>query len=176
MKTLMIWVFQSPRRLFGTAAASVLVVMTGVALVLALRINAALDDVGRARADPMATTIATLAPVATGTLTTRDQEYLNQTPDAFADLGDPRPRAQSAVAAWIRGDLDAMQEIYLPAALDDAVGSPPAPGFRIQGEPWVESGGPTRAVILARTNGPLLEIVMVGADDVWMVESIGYRS
>ena len=171
--------FSSPRRLWVTIGTTIIVIFVVMAGVLAVRINQALDGVPRA--SPSATGPDAGLPVlpevdVSPSLTTRDQEYLDRpTADPFADLGDPRPVVLSAVEAWRTMNIEAMQKAYLPAALDEVVSTPPGTGFRVTGEPKVTEPGPTRSVLTLPTNVKLLEIVTVGVDGRWMIESIGYR-
>lgn len=169
--------FDSPRRLWLSIALTILTILIIMAVVLAVRINQAFDRVEQAKASPAPTlsTDATLPPMpTTGPLTTQDQEYL-ATDDPFDALGDPTPVVLSAVAAWVRLDVEAMQKVYLPAALDSVVGTPPGRGFRVTGPAEVVEPGPTRSVLIVPTSVQPLEVVTVGVEGRWMVESIGYR-
>jgi hypothetical protein len=170
-------VFSSPRRLWMTVGTTIIVIFVIMAMVLAVRINQALDVAPTASPTATGDGLPVLPDVdVSPSLTTRDQEFLDTpTADPFADLGDPRPVVLSAVEAWRSMDVEAMQKAYLPAALDEVVSTPPGTGFRVTGEIEVTKPGPTRSVLTLPTNVRLLEIVVVGVDGRWMIESIGYR-
>jgi hypothetical protein len=176
---MIIKIFQSPRRLWASIGTTIIAIFVVMALVLAVRINQALDGVPTAA--PSATGSDAGLPVlpdvdVSPSLTTRDQEFLD-TPsaDPFADLGDPTPVVLSAVDAWRTMDIEAMERVYLPAALDQVVSTPPGSGFHVTGEATVVTPGPTRSVLTVPTSVRLLEVVAVGVDGKWMIESIGYR-
>lgn len=170
---MIIRVFESPRRLWITIGTTIIVVFVIMAMVLAVRINQALEAVPAA--SPTAAPGLPAVDVSP-TLTTRDQEYLDSpTADPFKDLGDPRPVVLSAVEAWRSMNVEAMQKAYLPAALDQVVSTPPGSGWRITGEIKIAEPGPTKAVLTLPTNVKQLEITAVGVDGRWMIESIGYR-
>lgn len=175
MKLLAHRMFYSPRRLWLTIGCTFLGVMVVMATVLAVRIDRTLGSIPHAKPSvEMTTEPLDMTPV-TPTLTTRDQEYIDSPPaDVFADLGDPTPRVLAAVDAWVDGDIEGMQKRYLPAALDDVIGNPPGNGFRLTGEPVVAESGPTRSVLRIPTSAGMLEIVAVGVDGQWMIESMGY--
>lgn len=170
-------IFESPRRLWMTIATVIIIVFVVMAGVLGVRIHLALEGISPT-AKPTATSGLPVLPDVdvSPSLTTRGQEYLDEpTADPFADLGDPRPGVLSAVEAWRTMDIEAMQKAYLPAALDQVVSTPPGRGFKVTGEITVTKPGPTRSVMTLPTNVRLLEIVTVGVDGRWMIESIGYR-
>lgn len=169
--------FSSPRRLWITIGITIMIVFVVMAIVLAVRINRTLESIPTA--SPSATGDAGLPVLpdvdASPSLTTRDQEFLETpTNDPFADLGDPRPVVLSAVDAWQDMDVERMQKSYLPASLDEVIANPPGSGWKITGEITVTEPGPTRTVLTLPTSVRLLEIVAVGADGRWMIESIGY--
>jgi hypothetical protein len=172
--------FTSPRRLWSTVAITVAVCLFAMATVLAVRINTTLDRMETAKARP---SIGVTAPgdvvppvpdlASTGPLTTRDEEFVA---DPFADLGDPTPVVLAAVASWKGMDVEAMQRVFLPGALEQVIGTPPARSFRVTGEAVVETPGPTRSVLLLPTTVKPLEVIVVAVENRWMIESIGYRN
>lgn len=96
-------------------------------------------------------------------------------PQAFTDLGDPRPVALRSVRAWLAGRNSDLEGDLLPGVLDEALANPPRRGARINGTARVTEPGPTASVVVVPTSrGDLSVSLVVVNRERWMVEAFGW--
>lgn len=157
MRRVGLWLFASPRRLWGTTSAALVVALVVSAGYVGVRVASFVDAMQAPRPAAEAPALTTEEQLA---LRSPDVEAL---PTQTSALGDPAPVALQVANAWLAGDLEVLSQVAEPGLLE----ADPPTGVQVDGEPEVTLvTADTARVAIPTTAGPLT-VALISTGEAW---------